>query len=356
MAAFAPVQSESANLINRAFCVVASVMALLIFSLPANAVLETDGANDTNYINLALPYAVSSCALDIQGGRGFESGVLLNSQWVLAAAHGVTDASGNITGYVIGVAQGTPISSDTNLLVPVAVQYVYPGFNDSGNGPDLLLLKLAKPVNAPTLQFGSSSANSVVTSVGYGVVGTPSSGLRNYDDGILRSWQATIDPIGGFGGVNYTYYQATDFGFNNRGLLNGEGAIYDSGGGVFNSADQLVGITTRSSGNWNDPVGFTIFDNLSQPEEYAWIMNTITPVQPVILSLSPAGADIQLVWQGKGGSNYVVQAAAVLGGTNAFTDVSPVINLPGIGAVTTNYLDLGALTNQNARFYRIRTD
>jgi hypothetical protein len=330
-------------------------MALLIFSLPANAVLETDGANDTNYINLALPYAVSSCALDIQGGRGFESGVLLNSQWVLAAAHGVTDASGNITGYVIGVAQGTPISSDTNLLVPVTVQYVYPGFDDSGNAPDLILLKLVKPVSAPTLNFGSASANSVVTSVGYGVVGTPSSGLRNYDDGILRAWQATVD-TDVVGGVSSTYYQDTDFGFNNRGLLNGEGAIYDSGGGVFNSAGQLVGITTRSSGNWNDPAGFTIFDNLSQPEEYAWIMNIITPVQPVILSLTPNGVDIQLAWQGKGGSNYVVQAAAVLGGTNAFTDVSPVINLPGTGAVTTNYLDAGALTNQNVRFYRIRTD
>ncbi len=85
-------------------------------------------------------------------------------------------------------------------------------------------------------------------------------------------------------------------------------------------------------------------------------MNIITPVQPVILSLTPNGVDIQLAWQGKGGSNYVVQAAAVLGGTNAFTDVSPVINLPGTGAVTTNYLDAGALTNQNVRFYRIRTD
>ncbi len=52
----------------------------------------------------------------------------------------------------------------------------------------------------------------------------------------------------------------------------------------------------------------------------------------------------------------VVQAATALGGTNAFTDLSASITLVGVGPVTTNYLDLGVLTNQPARFYRIRTN
>ena len=37
-----------------------------------------------------------------------------------------------------------------------------------------------------------------------------------------------------------------------------------------------------------------------------------------------------------------------------FLPVSPNIILTGSGTVTTNYLDVGALTNSSSRFYRIR--
>lgn len=86
----------------------------------------------------------------------------------------------------------------------------------------------------------------------------------------------------------------------------------------------------------------------------SWVLDIITPVEPQIVSLTATNADVQLVWLGKGGSNYVVQASAALGGTNTFTDLSGVVTLPGAGPVLTNYLDPGALTNHNSRFYRIR--
>ena len=70
--------------------------------------------------------------------------------------------------------------------------------------------------------------------------------------------------------------------------------------------------------------------------------------------MTPEGPNLRLVWQGRGGSNYVVQVASALGGTNGFTDLSTSITLPGGGLVTTNYLDPGTLTNNSTRFYRLR--
>ena len=102
--------------------------------------------------------------------------------------------------------------------------------------------------------------------------------------------------------------------------------------------------------------GGTSFLRLTQAEVFDWIQSIITPVEPQILSLTREGADVRLAWQGKGGTNYVVQAASALGGTNTFTDLSTVLALPGVGPVTTNFLDAGALTNQPAHFYRIRTN
>jgi len=39
---------------------------------------------------------------------------------------------------------------------------------------------------------------------------------------------------------------------------------------------------------------------------------------------------------------------------NTFTDLSPVISVPGLGESTTNYLDVGGATNTPSRYYRVR--
>jgi len=75
---------------------------------------------------------------------------------------------------------------------------------------------------------------------------------------------------------------------------------------------------------------------------------------PQILSVVPEGASVRIHWQGKGGSNYVIQAASNLLSTNSFGDIAPPILLPGSRLVATNHLDAGALTNHPARFYRIK--
>ncbi len=192
----------------------------------------------------------------------------------------------------------------------------------------------------------------MVTSAGFGYFGTPSTGLTN-GDGNARAWNAEVAP-NTLGGYSSTYYQSSTFGFSLVSVtLNGRGAGGDSGGPAFNLLGELVGINVAAS-TGTSPIGATEFLTLSQPNVYAWIQQTITPAEPKILSLTQEGSNLRLVWQGKGGSNYVVQAASALGGTNTFTNLASPLALPSVGPVTTNFLDLGVLTNAPARFYRIR--
>jgi len=81
-----------------------------------------------------------------------------------------------------------------------------------------------------------------------------------------------------------------------------------------------------------------------------------TGPQSQLQAVNPVGQNGLIYWQGIGGSNYVVQAVTNLTAHNSFSDISPVITLPGQGVVATNYLDVGALTNSAARFYRIRSN
>ena len=57
-----------------------------------------------------------------------------------------------------------------------------------------------------------------------------------------------------------------------------------------------------------------------------------------------------------GGKGYVVQSAPITPGgySSNFTDLSPVILVPGTGESTTNYLDVGGAMNVSSHFYRVR--
>jgi hypothetical protein len=295
------------------------------FPEKAHAVLETEGTSDSQYTNLALslPQSQNCAFIQVENSYGgtFGSGVLLNSNWVLTTAHLVTDASGNVNGTVDGVATGT--ISPSSSLTPVAGSFIFPGFNNSGSGPDLLLLHLTTPINVPALTIGTAAPGSVVATIGYGYYGTPSTGL-NIADGNLRAWQATVDS-GVSGGVSSTYFQMTDFGINSSGLLNGEGAIGDSGAGTYNSLGQLVGTTARSSGNWSDPIGFTLYNNLSAPGVQNWINATIAANSgnPPALTID-AGRTLHL--SGTTNQVYGIQASPDL---QSWQQIGQVTNLTG---------------------------
>jgi len=65
------------------------------------------------------------------------------------------------------------------------------------------------------------------------------------------------------------------------------------------------------------------------------------------------GQKIRIVWQTAGGRTNVVQTAPRL--ANGFTDLSPLLVIPGSGDMLADYLDASGATNALARFYRIRT-
>ena len=74
---------------------------------------------------------------------------------------------------------------------------------------------------------------------------------------------------------------------------------------------------------------------------------------PVILSLTPSNNDLVVTWSGTGGTTNFIQARTNV--VDAFSDLSSEIVLDGSGRVTNSYLDVGALTNAPARYYRVRS-
>lgn len=70
-----------------------------------------------------------------------------------------------------------------------------------------------------------------------------------------------------------------------------------------------------------------------------------------VLSTTREGNHMRITWLTAGGRTNQVQAASAINGP--FTNLSANLRIPGVGLVTTNYLDLGGATNP-ARFYRLR--
>ncbi|MGC3957108.1 MAG: hypothetical protein QM813_03820 [Verrucomicrobiota bacterium] len=71
-----------------------------------------------------------------------------------------------------------------------------------------------------------------------------------------------------------------------------------------------------------------------------------------ITSVVPEGNNLRVTWLTAGGRTNQVQAANSVNGT--YTNASLNVRIPGVGLVTTNYLDLGGATNPT-RFYRLKS-
>jgi hypothetical protein len=67
--------------------------------------------------------------------------------------------------------------------------------------------------------------------------------------------------------------------------------------------------------------------------------------------------NVRITWNTVGGKSYRVQInvpAANGGLTSNFTDLSPLISVPGFDESVTNYVHVGGATNLPARYYRVR--
>jgi hypothetical protein len=136
-------------------------------------------------------------------------------------------------------------------------------------------------------------------------------------------------------------------------------ATFDS---ISNQVFQVTGTVTF--GSWleqyfdctNDPNAAPNADPSGDGEDnYTKFLAGMNPTNSAsyfhILSATPVGNDLQVSWMCGGGRTNVLQTTTNLGGT--WSNVSPNIVLAGSGDNVTNYLDVGAVTNTPARFYRV---
>jgi len=132
---------------------------------------------------------------------------------------------------------------------------------------------------------------------------------------------------------------------------------------VSNQVFQSTGIVTF--GSWleqyfdctNDPAAAPTADPSGDGEDnYSKFLAGMNPTNSAsyfhILSASLQGNDLLVTWLGGGGRTNVLQATTHLGGD--WYNISPTMVLAGSGDSVTNYLDVGAVTNTPARFYRVQ--
>lgn len=94
-------------------------------------------------------------------------------------------------------------------------------------------------------------------------------------------------------------------------------------------------------------------DGFSNSQEYLAGTNPTNAASAFrILSVARENSNLRVTWSAVGGHTNIVQAASSLAGS--YSDVSSNIVIPGTSSTTTNYLDIGAVTNSPARFYRVR--
>ena len=99
-------------------------------------------------------------------------------------------------------------------------------------------------------------------------------------------------------------------------------------------------------------------DGFSNLQEYLAGTNPTNSASSLrITSIVPQGNDLQITWSAVTNKSYLVQVgpSSLVGSvTNGFTNLGTV-SVPATPALTTtNYLDVGAVTNGPARFYRIK--
>jgi hypothetical protein len=71
-----------------------------------------------------------------------------------------------------------------------------------------------------------------------------------------------------------------------------------------------------------------------------------------VLSVVPEGSNLRVTWQTAGGRTNTVQAAGKASGM--YSNVSSAFIIPGVGPVTTNYLEVGGAT-KGTRFYQLKS-
>ncbi len=277
--------------------VLAAAGCLLLSSHAAQAIINADNTTSTTPDNTSAPLLPPASDWNNVGRVNGGSGIYLGDSWVLTADH---VGAGNIN------FDGT--TYDWNGQPEIRLK------NPDGTVADLVMFKLTAP---PTGLLSLTVANTSPTlatpfyNVGYGVARNTAEEYYNYDSS-TQTFTPTNTPssasYGGFGyGSTYTksWGQNTVAGTTTYNLGYGEvNAFYstftnirvqtgtpdqivsgDSGGGVFNSLGQLIGVNDAMGAFKNQPASTVLFGNQSDIIDIAPFYSQITSTVPEPASL-----------------------------------------------------------------------
>jgi hypothetical protein len=250
------------------------------------AVLMHAGASDADHINLGLAHSTHVLWVkgEALGAFYYFSAIRINDHFAVTAAHAVMHPDyGVFVPALIG--DGPNRLVDPGNVRQIAAVKVYPTYSGASGypQPDIAILKFTQPLSGASPTFAppqSIVVGQVVTAAGYGVPGFTDTGFRP-EDGQLRGWDARIESETSH--FNSQFYENTYFYPNSMISLNGRGSNGDSGSPVYDGQGRLAGMNIGNTpGTLHfDPIGTTIFLDLTNPTVRAWIeANTAIPDPP----------------------------------------------------------------------------
>jgi hypothetical protein len=249
---------------------------------PAEGVLMLPGQSAQSYLGLgatAQGRVGYSSAIGSNGQQlgGFGSVTFINPYYAITAAHAVGNLYQN--GGFLRIGTGGNFNTDPGQVVNAYEAIFYPTYQSGTdlNNPDIVILKLATPLaGVSQVSYGTANPFDVVTSFGYGFAFFAGDPIVQ-PDGFRRGWNARVGIGAPFFGADQ-WYNWTQFGAGGASIpVNGKALSGDSGGGVYNSQGQLVGINFGQTGN-GASVGSTSYLDLSRPEIRSWLdANTVIP-------------------------------------------------------------------------------
>lgn len=205
-------------------------------------------------------------------------------------------------------------------------------YDPAAQGP-ILGLSVAADIDASTTGAGGSSAWQLIISQG---------GRRFYSVPFAEFPTPTGWVRVSISGLTPTNFDTNPFAHVGGVTPDGNQPNFSSSGGPmqfgFAFGNRVIGAGTLNN-------TFHL-DNFSVASDY-----------PVIIAIAQESNNIRLTWTTIAAKTNFIQATsgtANNGFTDDFLDVSPPIVVLGTGDVITNFLDVGAVTNKSARYYRVR--